>query len=983
MRLLLLHLILYAFSSAQAQRSVYTAYTVSDGLPSNNTYRCVEDNKGFLWVATDAGIARFDGKRFQVFTMKEGLPDNEVLSVAKDREGRIWVNCFKQSPAYFDVVRNRFINSQEDSALAGIRVGTLMMTMIPLPDGGMQFVNELGSFVYKDGQMTEFAPIGGRNLMIKVKGDSYITYGITNLKPGAGNFGIDIYQVRKGRMIDSVRVGNTKVLVSVPLVNNGNLYLFCFSDKKCFVYSNIHVNPLQVKIDSISVPEVCIFFEFSKSYLYALGSSGKMYLFNLKTLKMESILSGNYLANSMYDDAKGNIWVNTIDKGLLLYKKKVFDSYSMPANFTNTDFISITHTPTGLLAGNYYGEVVEVNGKSITVHSIPKKAQIARQRKVIVSNGKVFTFSEMGTYVNFKKELIQPSKRYYPSKTAIQYNDSLIIFGMYGLFKLNTKTEHVSFWRNGTKKRITALARGQDAVVYFGSTDGLYKFNPADLSVKESIRDHPLLTDRIVSICTTPDSLVWVATSGNGIAVLKADKVVLHISEKQGISNNAARTILSAKPGQVWLGTAGGISIIYYSKLPSSISYKVQNLSAIDGLSNNVVNEMTFKNDTVYAATAGGISVIPANVIIPHYKIPVELTRMRINQRDTVLATSYVLGAEQHNIQMEFAGVELYGHFGKLSYSLNGNASWIDLNSNALNLQLDHGIHTLQVRAVDVNGNPSDQILTIRFTIATPFWKALWFWVILGVMLQVITIFTVMYWQKRRRQAKLAREIASVQTAALKQQAFTSLMNPHFIFNALNSIQHYINVQDRHNANRYLSDFASLIRKSFEAAQRSFIPLEQELENIRIYLRLEQMRFADRFSYRINVDDGLEVDNWVIPTMMMQPLLENALLHGIMPSTIKGELTVDVKEISDDLYIIITDNGIGIKNSLSLNKQNGHKSHGMELIQKRISSLNCFGSQPIYMEMSPAASNELNPGNRIVLRIPSGLHSAWLKAQSV
>src|SRR5476651_1462054 len=133
-------IILFAFLlslSCSAQQANYTAFTVNDGLPSNYVYRCIEDDKGFLWVATDAGIARFDGKHFQVFTTKDGLPDNEVLAVVKETNGRIWVNCFKQKPAYFDEVKNRFINATEDSSLAKVPEGTGIMYFFTLPNGGI------------------------------------------------------------------------------------------------------------------------------------------------------------------------------------------------------------------------------------------------------------------------------------------------------------------------------------------------------------------------------------------------------------------------------------------------------------------------------------------------------------------------------------------------------------------------------------------------------------------------------------------------------------------------------------------------------------------------------------------------------------------------------------------------------------------------------------------------------------------------------
>ena len=118
---LLVQFFLFTGLACAAQQQKYSAFTVNDGLPSNYVYRTIEDNRGFLWVATDAGIARFDGKHFQVFTIKDGLPDNEVLAVVKEKNGRIWVNCFKQSPAYFDEVKNRFINAKDDTLLAKVK----------------------------------------------------------------------------------------------------------------------------------------------------------------------------------------------------------------------------------------------------------------------------------------------------------------------------------------------------------------------------------------------------------------------------------------------------------------------------------------------------------------------------------------------------------------------------------------------------------------------------------------------------------------------------------------------------------------------------------------------------------------------------------------------------------------------------------------------------------------------------------------------
>lgn len=968
-----------------AQQLKYTAFTVRDGLPSNNVYRCIEDNSGFLWVATDAGIARFDGKRFQVFTTMQGLPDNDVLEVIKENSGRLWVNCFKQNPAYFDEVKNRFINSKEDSSLK-LPEGTHLMSSYVLKEGGVLYVNENGTFVFRNKKIIAYHGSIRSNLVFCENKDG------TQLKFGQlFDFKLNtlqnkVYRTRGDEVIDSIVLHVSRDLVPSTLkiaVDEGKLYTFYPSRKICLVYDNFKTQPMGFSQDSIFTPEPFSNFGFTTNYLFVLGYSGKMYVFDKNTLKLKMTISGNYLPNSIFIDSKENLWVSTFDKGLLLFKKTLIGAMEIPYDFKNTIFLSVARKPDGaILAGNSFGEIVETYGKTGKVYRLPEQKKEFRIRKILFSQNKTFTFSEGGIYVDYKRKLDNPPKNlFYPAKTAINYNDSIAIFGlMGGLIKLNTITEKVSRLGNNFK-RITAITRTVDGFIYFGSTDGLYKYDYAKNLNTSLAQSNPLLSQRITALCTTTDSLLWLATHSNGVVIIKNDKVLFQLNEKNGIISNSILSISAAQAGKVWIGTGQGISLLTYKLVADDVIYSIQNLSVIDGLTNNSMNEMLYQNDSIYAATGNGISVIPANISIPTFNIPVALIRISVNQRDTALSAYYKLRYDQQNIQMQFAGIELSGHFKNLQYSLDENGKWTNLDENTLTVQLNSGNHIVQVRAVDVNGNISDKILKIRFDIATPFWNAIWFWAAIAIILQSIVIYLINLRQKKRKEAKLAKKIAGVQIASLEQQAFTSLMNPHFMFNALNSIQHYINVQDRQNANRYLSDFASLIRKNFEAAQQSFIPLEQEIENLKIYLRLEQMRFNERFSYQIKIEENLDTEDWMIPTMILQPLLENALLHGIFPSALEGELLIDLKLEDSNLLIIITDNGIGVENSMALKEISGHKSRGMELIKKRIAALSHFGSQVMSISMSPAFESEKNPGNKITLFMPVTLHSAWLQAQ--
>src|SRR5690606_26649122 len=144
---------------AFAQSGNYTAFTVKDGLPSNYIYRLQEDDKGFLWVATDAGLARFDGKNFQVYTTKNGLPDNEVIAVLKEKDGRIWAECFSRMPVYFDEVQNRFVAPQiKDSTLTNIHNMSGLATRI-LKNSGISYGNNDNWIVFKDGKQKEYPSV--------------------------------------------------------------------------------------------------------------------------------------------------------------------------------------------------------------------------------------------------------------------------------------------------------------------------------------------------------------------------------------------------------------------------------------------------------------------------------------------------------------------------------------------------------------------------------------------------------------------------------------------------------------------------------------------------------------------------------------------------------------------------------------------------------------------------------------------------------
>jgi hypothetical protein len=206
----------------------------------------------------------------------------------------------------------------------------------------------------------------------------------------------------------------------------------------------------------------------------------------------------------------------------------------------------------------------------------------------------------------------------------------------------------------------------------------------------------------------------------------------------------------------------------------------------------------------------------------------------------------------------------------------------------------------------------------------------------------------------------------------LTLQSLSGQMNPHFIFNALNSVNEYISNNDEREANRYLSSFSKLMRQVMDDSKHSFIPLNEEIEMLQLYLKLEHGRFKDQFQYDFHVDDQLLNAEFVIPPMIIQPYLENAIWHGLRYRQSTGKLSIQFTRKDDELEVVIVDDGIGIDQSKSLKTQNQKKqvSLGMKNTSNRIQLLNEIYAIGIELDLQPTFSRAENPGTTVKITIP-------------
>jgi LytS/YehU family sensor histidine kinase len=252
-----------------------------------------------------------------------------------------------------------------------------------------------------------------------------------------------------------------------------------------------------------------------------------------------------------------------------------------------------------------------------------------------------------------------------------------------------------------------------------------------------------------------------------------------------------------------------------------------------------------------------------------------------------------------------------------------------------------------------------------------PFYKRLWA-KLLAVLLGCVLLF---YLYQRRQRKKLLQERERFEMrnkiANMENQALQSLMHPHFVFNSLNSIQSFINNNDATNANRFLSRFAKLMRLNLNAGINGFITIEDEIERLQLYLSLEQQRFENKFTFNIHSQKQLEIDELYLPSMILQPFIENSIWHGILPGSSKGKIDINFNIVDrNNVDIIIVDNGVGVEKS-KLNKQDKkHESKGLKLIASRMQILSEKYEKPFVINESVPFPTEENVGHQVIVNIP-------------
>lgn len=932
-------------------------YSEEDGLNSSTTYTINQDDNGFIWIGSDNGLFKFDGKEFRQFSKKNGLKNVDVLGCNPLPNGENFIMTYLTDFAYLK--DGKVINSDNNKELRKI---SHIWSSFVSSDSLFLFNNEdpKNIFVYKHGKI-KTVPL-------------FIDKGLPSLnKRNVFSFDVSnhlLYVTDNHEKIITYNILTKKKTLcnlSLPKMNiqrKGDLFV-AHLNNKVEIYKRI--NPYSFKkIQSFSIGEKIHQVVIDKNYRLwlCLDKGGVLYY-------KQTLLDGNlshplklmdaFIMNHILVDRDDNLWFSTRNSGIYFITDKFFNNYIHLPVKNNSSFITaVGRSDNAIVLG--YDEAKSGILKSNTITDIVLEKNRKIETKAIFSKGNtiIFGFTLNVIQYNTVTHKIVHIKDFSLKNILPYTKDSVFICTSQSLTAYNFVTHKYSQLLN--ERTYNALSYDKDSI-FVGDFKDLYK-----LSVKTKKKRLFLEGYYFTDIKKLKPNLYVGSTNLNGIVFFNNKKIIKKITEKNGLSTDQIKKIEIQNENVFWASTNSGLSRIEIK----GADVKIDNFTQTDGLPSNVVAGCVIRDDTIYAGTSKGLAILPINNLLAQQKFinkKVIVNSVAIGDREILNFNQKIIGQTPENtVTFDLSFLD-YASQGKVSYKykVEGlNDEWQTSNSPKITFNaLPPGKYVFKVFGLSYNGKESYASTDLSFEIKPKFWQTWWFKLLIIILVGSFLFSLITLYFQRKRNKKLETLYYEKKIAELELQAIKAQINPHFIYNCLNSIQFLLYKKDYVETENYLDIFSQMIRKTLHYSEKTFMPIKEETEYLSLYLHMEKLRLKDQFDYKINVSNTVN-ENWIIPSLLIQPFVENAIKHGISSlKDRKGYIDIAFEYTASLLCITIEDNGIGIGSK----PESAKKTHsfGVKLSQKRIETFKQLFETNITLELNDLFEKEQKPGTQIKL----------------
>ncbi|MEZ5045548.1 MAG: histidine kinase [Chitinophagaceae bacterium] len=979
-----------AYSQFNTEKLFLKNFHLKEGLSQVVVTNLVEDHTGFLWASTFDGLNRFDGNKFKVFRHNP-IDSNSIFSskihrLFADENNHLYLitndgfcvyNTQKNKVEYIKDFQNEKIGwlckAQEKDFLWVFILGKGLMKFnsktlkaentykltTPLQNDIINLHNiEQNVFiVLSNGDVIKF-DTEQRHFNVYKNPNSEIFNSsdldkFNNLILGSLSNDMKEFDTRKmeHKISNLCSMNNRLISVNNVVYDKKNdlliistygqgLFIYSYTDNKLTQYRK-NAQDLPISSDYL----LCVFID--KNGLIFIGYDGSgidrldphIKKFTPIVKDNESTFYSTKFIRKIVEGDNGNIYIGTAGSGLVKYnitKNEIeFKNIDNFKNISEKYIIELLRNDNELWLG-YNGSGIGI----YDIHTLIHKKNISVGTGINqLSNGIIWSMLKDG-------------------------NNIWIGTRENGLNKYDTHTQIITQYSANTypifaNNGLRCLYKTQDDLL-IGTEKGLYILHTKTNQIKPCFpisKNHSSYKS-IKSIYEDYKGRLWLGTDGAGIVILnKKYELIKSFSTNDVLVNNVVYGILPQSDTNLWISTNAGISNIIWNEdvIMKNKNPIIRNYDETNGLQSNEFNTgayLKLRNGDLAFGGLMGLNIFdPKKIENTPIKAKVYINELKIfenpyhGEYDIQSMQEILLKPFENAISFSFStlGITVPEKI-KYKYKLEGyDKDWITSNERTYvsYTNLASGDYIFKVKATNNDGIWNNDYTQLKIHIATPFYKTWWF-----ILISLVSISMLIFYILKSREKQLkekerikldyTKELANVEMKALRAQ-----INPHFLFNSLNSINNFILKNDTKNASRYLIKFSQLVRNILNHSSSNYISLDEELNTVQLYMVIEGMRFSNQFSYDINIDEDVNTSNIRIPSLLLQPYVENAIWHGLLHKEGEKNIQIKIKNIDEEyIRIEINDNGVGRKKAEEMNNSNQRKSFGMQINENRIRLMN-------------------------------------------
>lgn len=955
------------------QQYFFKNYSVENGLPFVQVSALFQDSKGYLWGGGYGGLSRFDGKEFSNYNKKNGLIDHNVNVICESDSGNIFIGTNKG----FSVFSNNTIKNYYGTGGLSSRVLCLARSK----NHNMYVGTAKGLFVFNKNKISPVLALQGLKINCIYNSDSALLYvGTDSGLVILGHKVNKIFGVNNGLPSDQINAITTYKNFIVIATNRG-LSFYNLISKKITNYF--------IENGLIDENITCLLTQ-NKNTLW-VGSPSGLLKFNGDQFYYYNIGFDNNsnIVRALINDREGNLWVGS-HSGLFRYRDNsfsTFDKFEGPGNAfvyqifrdsKNDLWICTENNGIYKYSQGYFKRYGISDG--MTTNTCRAGLQDRYGRLIFATENSVMQFKNEKFY-----NIPLPKTFEGPHDVLYQDNDKIWIGGSNGICELTfnndmPKTKHYILDKNA-KFSVYGFACDEEKNLWIGTYGrGLYKLkNDSAFPISRQLK---IPEDNFFSLKYTHHKIFAGTLNGLIVFNIKTNSYK-YITEQEGLNSELVYSVEFANHNQdLWIGTNQGINKLNLKKYLQDNVIEISPYNKQDGFVGAECNANGIwedKDHTLWFGTVSGVVMHrPDNLKENKIQNSTIIQAVKLSNDDTLFQQNVKLPYYMNSLSFYYRGICLTNpdkvlYIKKLE-GLEKNWSKPSAEDYSKYANLAPGNYTFKVKSCNNQGIWDEKETSFSFTIKSPFYLTWWFILIVFSIIS-LSIYFIFRWRLHTIRKKQKQDFdRKVEMSKIELKALRAQMNPHFIFNSLNSIQHYIFNSKSDEAIKYLNKFARLVRIILNNSDKPTVTVEDDLEALKLYLELEQMRFEGKFDYIISVDENVDTDYDIMPPLLMQPYVENAILHGLNPKTDKGLLTIHLSSRENFLICTITDNGIGREKASQIKRTmpgKKHKSLGMKITEDRLRILNEINNSELNVAITDLLDEEQRPiGTKVELYVP-------------